>query len=119
LLWTLGGLGVLISVSLDVLLTSAVFVSSFLYTDTLKVLETWGPGCHLLGHSLDSGNRTSTNPHEPPVLALFTEFPSNPLLRSPDLERLRTLSDRYDHLMIVDDTNFNNVESSPLLDEGF
>ena len=54
LLWMLGGLGVLISVSLDVLLTSAVFVSSFLYTDALKVLDTWGPGCHLLGHSLDS-----------------------------------------------------------------
>jgi len=24
------------------------------YTNTLKVLEKWGPDCHFLGHGLDS-----------------------------------------------------------------
>ena len=81
----------------------------------------------LLGHSLDSSideletlleTERAQNPHEPPVLALFTKFPSNPLSRSPDLERLRILSDKYDFLVIVDDTigNFNNVETLPFAD---
>ena len=120
-------MGFLISASLGVQLKSALFVSRFPYTDTLKVLEKWGPGCHFLGHGLDSSideletlleTERAQNPHEPPILALFTEFPSNPLLRSPDLERLRTLSDKYDFLVIVDDTigNFVNVETLPFAD---
>jgi cystathionine gamma-synthase len=58
------------------------------------------------------------NPGEPPILSLFTEFPSNPLLRSPDLARLRALADKYDFLIVVDDTigNFVNVETLPFAD---
>ncbi|OZJ01533.1 hypothetical protein BZG36_05502 [Bifiguratus adelaidae] len=85
----------------------------FPYIDTLKVLQKWGPGCHFFGHGeasdidqleklLQSGER---------ILALFTEFPSNPLLKSADLHRLRTLADQYDFAIIVDETvgNFVNV----------
>ena len=100
---------------------------SFPYTDTLKVLEKWGPGCHFLGHGLDSSideleaileAEKAQNPHEPPILALFVEFPSNPLLRSADLSRLRTLADKYDFLIVIDDTigNFINVETLPFAD---
>jgi cystathionine gamma-synthase len=100
---------------------------SFPYTDTLKVLEKWGPGCHFLGDGLDSSideleaildAELARNPHEPPILALFTEFPSNPLLRSADLSRLRTLADKYDFLIVIDDTigNFINVETLPFAD---
>lgn len=55
---------------------------------------------------------------DPPVLALFTEFPSNPLLRSPDIHRLRALADKYDFLLVIDDTigNFVNVEILPYAD---
>ena len=55
---------------------------------------------------------------KPPVLALFTEFPSNPLLRSPNLPRLRSLADRYDFLIVIDDTvgNFLNVDVLPYAD---
>ena len=44
-------------------------------------------------------------------LALFCEFPGNPLLKTPDLRRLRSLADRYDFALIVDETigNFINV----------
>ena len=58
------------------------------------------------------------NPHDPPILALFTEFPSNPLLRSADLSRLRTLADKYDFLVVIDDSigNFINVETLPFAD---
>jgi len=55
------------------------------------------------------------NPADPPILALFTEFPSNPLLRSANLPRLRALADKYDFLIIIDETigNFVNVEAWP------
>jgi cystathionine gamma-synthase len=54
----------------------------------------------------------------PPALALFTEFPSNPLLRSADLPRIRALADKYDFLVVVDETigNFVNVEVLPYAD---
>ncbi|KAJ8082920.1 Cystathionine gamma-synthase [Marasmius tenuissimus] len=67
------------------------------YTDTLKVLQKWGPGCHFFGNDTDDDldnfeallqSKSSTNTDTPPVLALFTEFPSNPL-RSAGLPRLR------------------------------
>jgi cystathionine gamma-synthase len=49
---------------------------------------------------------------EPRVLSLFCEFPSNPLLRSPDLIRLRALADEHGFVIVVDETigNFINVE---------
>ena len=44
-------------------------------------------------------------------LALFCEFPSNPLLKSPDLQRIRLLSRKYDFAVVVDETvgNLLNV----------
>jgi len=99
----------------------------FTYTDTLKVLEKWGPGCHFLGFGVDSDidelekileAESKRDPTKPPVLALFTEFPSNPLLRSANLPRLRDLADKYDFLVVVDETigNFVNVEVLPYAD---
>ncbi|KZT60863.1 PLP-dependent transferase [Calocera cornea HHB12733] len=92
----------------------------FPYTDTLKILEKWGPGCHFYGHGLDSSideleERLQTGEK---ILALFCEFPSNPLLRSPNLPRLRKLADQYDFLIVVDETigNFVNVEVLPYTD---
>jgi len=100
---------------------------SFPYTDTLKVLQKWGPGCHFLGHGLDSDldeleailqTERARDPTTPPALALFTEFPSNPLLRSANLPRLRQLADKYDFLIIIDETigNIVNVEVFPYAD---
>ncbi|KDR80352.1 hypothetical protein GALMADRAFT_117071 [Galerina marginata CBS 339.88] len=99
----------------------------FPYTDTLKILQKWGPGCHFLGFGLDSDidelekildEESKLDPTKPPVLALFTEFPSNPLLRSANLPRLRTLADKYDFLIVIDETigNFVNVEVLPYAD---
>ncbi|KAH9074308.1 PLP-dependent transferase [Lactarius deliciosus] len=99
----------------------------FPFADTLRVLKEWGPGCYFLGHGLDSSidelegmleAEQTNNPHEPPILALFTEFPSNPLLRSADLSRLRTLADKYDFLIVIDASigNFINVDTLPFAD---
>lgn len=101
----------------------------FPYTDTLKILEKWGPGCHFFGRGLDSEideleallkerYPDHSESSSPPVLALFTEFPSNPLLRSADLKRLRFLADKYDFLIVIDETigNFVNVSVMPYAD---
>lgn len=85
----------------------------FPYIDTLKILQKWGPGCQFYGFGnsdeiddlqrrLEGGER---------FLALFCEFPSNPLLNSPDLLRLRGLADQYEFAIVVDETvgNFINI----------
>ncbi|KAF8903932.1 pyridoxal phosphate-dependent transferase [Gymnopilus junonius] len=99
----------------------------FPYADTLKVLEKWGPGSCFFGFGTDSDidelekmleEESKLDPSKPPILALFTEFPSNPLLRSPNLRRLRALADQYDFLIVVDETvgNYVNVEVLPHAD---
>ena len=90
-------------------------------------MQKWGAGCHFFGTGLDSDidelervleEEVARNPNTPPILALITEFPSNPLLRSANLPRLRALADRYDFLIIIDETigNVVNVEVLPYAD---
>ena len=94
--------------------------SRFPYIDTLKVLEKWGPGCLFYGHgdssALDDLERRCQAGER--FLALFCEFPGNPLLKTPDLRRIRTLADRYDFGVVVDETigNFINVHVLPYAD---
>ncbi|KAF2858532.1 cystathionine gamma-synthase-like protein [Piedraia hortae CBS 480.64] len=92
----------------------------FPYVDTLKVLEKFGPGAQFygLGNSddLDDLERRLENGEE--FLALFCEFPSNPLLRSPNLARIRALADKYNFAVVIDETigNFLNVHVLPYAD---
>jgi cystathionine gamma-synthase len=92
----------------------------FPYIDTLKILERWGPGCLFYGHGesadLDDLERRCKAGEK--YLALFCEFPGNPLLKTPDLRRIRTLADRYDFAVVVDETigNFVNVHVLPYAD---
>ena len=94
----------------------------FPYVDTLKVLEKWGPGCYFYPDGSDQyidelddalAKLKAENPSHPPILSLFTELPSNPLLRSINLPRLRQLADKYDFPIVIDDTigNFVNVDT--------
>lgn len=107
----------------------------FPYTDTLKILQKWGPGCEFFGRGLDSdlvalenmlkerqdrynANPNSTDPNDKPILSLFAEFPSNPLLRSPNLDKLRQLAEQYGFYIVIDETvgGFVNVETLPFAD---
>lgn len=93
----------------------------FPYTDTLKILQKWGPGAHFFGQGLNSELaelRDVLARASPPILAIYCEFPSNPLLRSPPLKELRKLADEFGCAVVVDETvaGFVNVETLPCAD---
>lgn len=92
----------------------------FPYTDTLKILQKFGPGCHFFGNGEDADldNLEKLLEQGERILALFCEFPSNPLLKSPDLRRIRSLANKYEFLVVVDETigNFLNVHVLPYVD---
>lgn len=85
----------------------------FPYVDTLKILQKFGPGCLFYGRAseeeldelekkLEAGER---------FLGLFCEFPGNPMLTCPNLKRIRSLADKYDFALVVDETigTFGNI----------
>jgi cystathionine gamma-synthase len=63
----------------------------------------------LLATSLASGTK---------IQALFCEIPSNPLLRTPDLHRIRELADQYGFCVVCDETlgTYINVDVLPYVD---
>jgi cystathionine gamma-synthase len=92
----------------------------FPYVDTLKILQKFGPGCVFYGHGSDDeldqlearlkgGER---------FLALYVEFPGNPLLRCPNLRRIRGLADQFDFFVVIDETigTFANINVLPYAD---
>lgn len=83
-----------------------------MYVDTFKVLsKIHGLHCKLYGH----GTTENLDALESELArglgidALFTEFPGNPLLQSPDLQRLHKLSRNYGFILVVDDTVATSV----------
>ncbi|KAJ6145884.1 hypothetical protein N7497_007866 [Penicillium chrysogenum] len=92
----------------------------FPYTDTLKILQKWGPGCVFYGHgsSEDLEDLESRLKAGERFLGLFTEAPGNPLLKTPDLKRIRALADQYGFAVVVDETisNFLNINVLHLAD---
>lgn len=91
----------------------------FPYVDTLKIQQDFG------GHSafLPFGNRADLDRlrlllQAEDVSALFCEFPSNPLLVSPDLAALSALGRKHGFPVIVDDTiaTWANVDLLPAAD---
>ncbi|KAJ2326257.1 Cystathionine gamma-synthase [Coemansia sp. RSA 2702] len=91
----------------------------FSYTDTLKILKKFGPGAYFLGNGegddyteLERILEQHTQAGDP-ILAIFTECPSNPLLKTSDLPRLRALADRHGAALVVDETigSFANIDA--------
>jgi cystathionine gamma-synthase len=85
----------------------------FPYVDTLKLLEKIGPGAYFYSRGNNDDFAALTKQLESESLAgVYTEFPSNPLLNSPNLARLAELSHRHEVPLVVDETvsGFANVE---------
>lgn len=91
------------------------------------MLQKWGPGCYFYPDGSDAYidelerqlfTLKQADSTSPPIVALWTETPSNPLLRSVDLRRLRKLADEYDFVIVIDDTvgNFANLTVMPFAD---
>ncbi|KAJ9076067.1 Cystathionine gamma-synthase [Entomophthora muscae] len=75
-----------------------------------------GPPCHLVNASdIEELERIVL---EMPISLVFCEFPSNPLLISPDLKRLRALADNHNFLVMLDVTlaNFINLRGLDVAD---
>ncbi|KAI0404037.1 pyridoxal phosphate-dependent transferase [Xylaria palmicola] len=92
----------------------------FPYVDTLKILQKFGPGAIFYGHGsgADLDDLEARLRGGERILALFCEFPGNPLLTCPDLDRIRQLADAHDFAVVVDETigTFVNVNVLPLAD---
>ncbi|KAJ7460980.1 pyridoxal phosphate-dependent transferase [Mycena galericulata] len=79
-----------------------------LYCDSYKFLElSSSAGYHFFSNDtideLEAFLATGT-PEKSAILALYTDFPGNPHLRSADIVRLRSLADRYNFPIIIDET---------------
>jgi cystathionine gamma-synthase len=94
----------------------------WLYVDTIRIIEKWNPGeqtsifhynaCDLDGLQeiiTQSGNR---------LAGVITELPTNPLLQTTDLPRLRAMCDRAGAALILDPTmaSPHNVNILPYSD---
>jgi cystathionine gamma-synthase len=83
--------------------------------DTLKIQEKFGRGCVFFGHGNDAELlELETLVANENIAAVFCEFPSNPLLRSPPLQQLWELSQKFDFFLIVDETIGNFVNTHVL-----
>jgi len=77
----------------------------FPYVDTLKIQKKCGAG--VLFYPCDNRQqleKLSQDLQKEPIHGIYTEFPSNPLLKSPDLHRLSELAQRHGCPLIVDET---------------
>lgn len=92
----------------------------FPYVDTLKILQKFGPGCQFYGHGSDQDldDLEERLRGGESFLGLFCEFPGNPLLKCPDLARMRKLADEFDFLIVIDETigTFANINVLPVAD---
>lgn len=92
----------------------------FPYVDTLKIQQRFPGAEHLffpVGSDLDLDELSRQCDSRPPA-AVFCEVPTNPLLMTPNLARLRRLADEYNFLVVVDDTlaACGNVDVMPYAD---
>jgi cystathionine gamma-synthase len=77
----------------------------FPYVDSLKLQEKFGPGVHFYPKGNNEElNELKTLLKQEAISGLFTEFPSNPLLLSPNLNRLAESALQHGFPVIVDET---------------
>lgn len=80
---------------------------SFLYVDTVKILSKFGENDTIVygfGSESELDELEDRLKSGIKVGALYTEFPTNPLLTCTDLRRIRQLADKYGFIVVCDDT---------------
>jgi cystathionine gamma-synthase len=91
----------------------------FPYTDTLKILSKFGAGVEFFprGDAQDLSALAQLLAGEE-IAGIFCEFPSNPLLNTPDLPALHEMAKAHGVPVVVDDTigTFFNVDVLPHVD---
>ncbi|TLS22146.1 uncharacterized protein PpBr36_10098 [Pyricularia pennisetigena] len=99
---------------------SAIFGA--LFYETKHVVDKYGGGLEFFpgGVELDDLERflEAERAEGRAVVSVWTEIPSNPLLVTPDLTRLRRLADEHGFVLVVDDTvgGVCNVDVLPVAD---
>jgi cystathionine gamma-synthase len=96
---------------------------SIIYVDSYTLLALGRPGLEyqiFQNDSIDDLEKLleGGKPGQPAILALFTDVPGNPLLRTADLPRLRALADLYHFPIIIDESigHHLNVQVLPFAD---
>lgn len=95
-------------------------VFGFPYELTLKLIQSYGPAWDFWGfgsdEELDHFEASLELPGaESQVQAVWCECASNPLLRTVDLARIHRLAEKYDFVVVVDDT-IGSVANIDVLD---
>lgn len=91
----------------------------FPYADLLKVQDEIGPGMRFFPNvDPERLDAVAGLLEDTPVAGLFTEFPGNPLLQSPDIPRLSPILRQQDVPLIIDDTlgAYINIDPFPYAD---
>lgn len=91
----------------------------FPYVDTLKLQKKFGGGVHFFPRgNVEELDELAAVIQAAPISGIYTEFPSNPLLKSPDLKKLAKLAEEHGCPLIVDDTiaTFANADLLPVAD---
>lgn len=86
---------------------------------TLKKLRAPGAEGHVISSTLDvDALEAVLRERGGRIAGIVTETPSNPLMQTPDVERLRSLSDRYGCALVIDATlgTPHNVDVLPYAD---
>lgn len=92
------------------------------FHQTIHIFEYFGPGVKHFPLATEYDELENYLKEEAekgtPVQAIWTEFPSNPLIVSADLWKLREIADKYKTTLIVDETvgSFCNVDVIPVAD---
>lgn len=90
----------------------------FAFFSTPEVFNNFGPGMRHFGRNNEADLDALEDylkeeaKERRKIQALWTEIPSNPILVTPDLPKLRKLADDYDFVLIIDDTvgSFCNID---------
>ena len=101
------------------ILPSVIYIDSYTFLDLTSPPLT--PEYQIFTNdSIDDLERLleGGTPDHPALLALFTDVPGNPELRTADLPRLRALADAYHFPIIIDETvgHHLNVQVLPFAD---